>query len=263
MSDADGGAPTIQDGPGSYLPEPARPGTVPSPYSYNPRRPSRHNPPTPCRLCPCTKSVYQCWECNAMACERCVLNFLPSGTSRTICLRCEPELFSLHRGRNNEAAGANDAPPNEGEEDEATNVAEDDFYDTPTKGPDTTAPPDTTDPLPPSHPQGLQLQQVEQQTLDCCWVCGNFVPILWACRHCQRLTCRHPQCVSPTDGSVCANHIICQICTRRPSVIECLQCCVLFCPECFSNDIPRGQEEIDTEIFCGECAAVHVNPWLL
>ena len=262
MSDAHGGAPTIQDERGSDSSESARPGMVPTPFSYNSLRPSRHNPFAPCRFCPWTKSVYQCWECNAMVCERCVLPLLPSGTGRMLCIRCESELFGFHRVRHNEAADGNDEPPNEGEEDEASNVAEDEFYEPPTKGPDTTVPPELTDPLPSSPPHGLQLQHVELQTLNYCWVCGNFVPILWPCLHCRRLTCRQPQCVSPVDGNVCANHILCQICTARPSVIECRLCCVHFCPECLSNDIQSGQEEFDPEIFCGECTDELSNPWL-
>ena len=263
MSDAGFRAVTIQDAPTSDLPEPSQPGTVPIPHRYNPAGPSRDDPPTPCRLCPhpLTMAAYQCWLCNLMVCERCCWHFPPTGTSRFLCHSCDWELSRPHRGINNEAARANDEALNEGEEDEVFYDAESDFNDTLPMGPDTRAAADPIDSLHLSHPQGLPLQDVEQQSLDSCWVCGNFVPILQPCQYCHRLTCRHPACLSPTDINVCVNHIICQRCIHLPSVFVCRECHVHVCPGCASGDFLGKQEAINTEICC-ECAADRHNPWI-
>ena len=132
------------------------------------------------------------------------------------------------------------------------NAAED-HLDTTTEKPHTTIP--TLDDFMRSSPQlqGLRLQSVGQQSFENCIICGDFAPTLWTCKHCYKPTCRHPQCVSPWDSNVCANHHLCQCCSRQPSYRECLMCRVYFCPNCAAGDD-------ETAEICTECEQLFDDP---
>ena len=181
--------------------------------------------------------MYRRLEFNTMVCEECV------GSNGAMCVDCERLFFG-----------------NPGENEEAINHAGNDHHDTTTEEPHTAMPPRDVDSLSPSHPQGLRLQTIGQQTLDNCCICGGFVPTLWRCKYCLKPTCRHPQCVSPLDSNVCANHIVCQICLDRPSFSECLMCRLHYCPECAADNALPLQEASETEI-CGECEHLYDDPW--
>ena len=87
--------------------------------------------------------------------------------------------------------------------------AEVDRLDTTTEGPHVTM--RTVDSLVPALPQppGLLFQSVRMEEFDFCSTCGEFFLYLWACQYCGEPMCRRPQCSSPLDSNVCANHVIC------------------------------------------------------
>ena len=128
--------------------------------------------------------------------------------------------------------------------------AEVDRLDTTTEGPHVTM--RAVDSLVPALPQppGVRFQRMRHP--DFCSTCGEFFPFLWACKNCREPLRRHPQCVSPLDGNVCTNHVICQICLSRPSFSQCLACRQHYCPECAAF---LREDEL-----CQECE-VEDDPW--